>query len=146
LELWRNSLNLLAKHPLFGTGPGGYVVYYYTYHREERRTTHNDYLDVLAQTGLVGFGMYLSFFATLLWTGYRLSRKLAGRHDFEAALANGLLGACVGALVAMMLGDWIVPFVYNQTIMGFDHSVYAWVLMGCLVSLHHVVRAREQAR
>ena len=43
---------------------------------------------------------------------------------------------------AMMLGDWVLPFAYNQTITGFDNAAFTWVLLGGMVSLHHIQNAR----
>ncbi len=143
LELWQANIDHVSKHPLFGSGPAGYAVYYMTYHPGNARSTHNNYFDILAQTGVVGFSMYLWFFLALARTGYELARKLAKRRDFEAAFANAAFGGCIAAIAAGMLGDWIIPFAYNQTIRGFDHSVYTWALLGGMVALYHIVRARE---
>jgi len=143
LELWKTNLEHVMNHPLFGTGPAGYAVYYMTYHPENARSTHNNYFDIIAQTGIVGMFFFLWFFAALGWTAIELCKKLEHTYGFEAAFAYGMLGGVAGALASMMLGDWIVPFAYNQTIEGFDHSVYAWILMGALLSLYHIVNARQ---
>jgi len=143
LDLWRTNLELVGNHPLFGTGPAGYAVYYMTYHPENARSTHNNYFDIIAQTGITGILAYLWFWAALAYTGYELSQALNHRRDFESAYAAAMLGGCAGAIFSGMLGDWIIPFAYNQTITGFDHSVYAWVLLGGMVSLWHIVKARQ---
>lgn len=143
LDLWRTNLELVRNHPLFGTGPAGYAVYYMSYHPENARSTHNNYFDIIAQTGVVGFLTYLWFWAALAYTGYELSQKLNHQRNFESAYATAMLGGCAGAIASGMLGDWIIPFAYNQTIEGFDHSIYAWVLLGGMVSLWHIVRQRE---
>jgi O-antigen ligase len=140
LELWEMSLQHVARHPLFGMGPAGYAVYNMTYHPEDARSTHNNYFDILAQTGVIGFGVFLWLFAALLRTGNRVWRALAGRRNFEEAFASAALAGCIGALVAMMLGDWVLPFAYNQTITGFDNASYTWVFLGGMVSLYHIKR------
>jgi hypothetical protein len=38
----------------------------------------------------------------------------------------------------MGLGDWMFPFVYTQTIAGFDYAVYSWVLLGAMVALSSI--------
>jgi hypothetical protein len=35
----------------------------------------------------------------------------------------------------MMLGDWMLPFAYNETIAGFDNAVLSWVMFGGMVAL-----------
>jgi O-antigen ligase len=142
LELWRTNLELVGNHPIFGTGPAGYAVYYMSYHPENARSTHNNYFDIIAQTGLAGFLAYLWFWAALAYTSYELSQKLSQQRDFESAYAAAMLGGCLAAIASGMLGDWIIPFAYNQTIEGFDHSIYTWTLLGGMVSLWHIVKAR----
>lgn len=146
LELWQRNLALVAQHPLFGTGPAGYAAYYMTYNASEARSTHNNYFDVAAQTGLVGLGAFLWLFAAFLRTGYRSARALGRQRNFKAAFASGTLAGCVGALVAMMLGDWVLPFAYNQTIAGFDNAVFTWLLLGGMVSLSQLARAPGASR
>jgi len=50
-----------------------------------------------------------------------------------------MLGGCAGLIIAMGLGDWVMPFVYNVGIRGFDQAVYGWYLMGGVVALQHIV-------
>jgi len=138
LDLWRTNLELVRDHPIFGTGPAGYAVYYMSYHPENARSTHNNYFDIIAQTGVVGMVSYLWFWVALALTGYQLSQKLNHKRTFESAFATAMLGGCAGAIFSGMLGDWVIPFAYNQTIMGFDHSIYAWVLLGGMVALSHI--------
>jgi hypothetical protein len=40
----------------------------------------------------------------------------------------------------MALGDWVIPFVYNQTIAGFDYTIESWLGIGMLVALDAISR------
>ncbi len=140
LDLWRNNLELVARHPLFGVGPAGYAVYYMAYHAGEARSTHNNYFDVAAQAGVIGLAFFLWLFAVLIRLGHQTCRHLSGRRDFEAGFAAAAWAGCVGACAGMMLGDWVLPFAYNQTIAGVDNAVFTWLIAGGLVSLHQAVR------
>lgn len=143
VELWERNLQHVADHPLFGMGPAGYAIYNMTYHPEDARSTHNNFFDVLAQTGIIGFGVFLWLMATFVRLGLRVRRALAGRRDFEGAFASATLAGCIGALAAMMFGDWVLPFAYNQTITGFDNASFTWVFLGGMVSLYHIVNRAE---
>jgi hypothetical protein len=46
----------------------------------------------------------------------------------------------VGIILAMALGDWVIPFVYNQTIAGFDYTIETWLAIGMLVALDAISR------
>lgn len=132
LELWSMNLQHVANHPVFGLGPAGYAPYNMTYHPRDARSTHNNYFDVLAQTGVVGmacFAWLLAAAARSMWREYVHVPRSAFARGY-AALALAVLCA---ALVAMMLGDWVLPFAYNQSITGFDNAVISWIGWGMAI-------------
>jgi O-antigen ligase len=126
-------------------GPAGYAVYYMTYNPNDARSTHNNYFDVLAQTGIIGFGVFIWLMGTYVITGNRLRRVLAKRRNFEEAFAVATLAGCFGVLTAMMLGDWVLPFAYNQTISGFDNACFTWIFLGGMISLHQILKGNANA-
>ncbi|NMC11956.1 MAG: O-antigen ligase family protein [Chloroflexi bacterium] len=140
LLLWQQNFDLALKHPLLGVGPAGYAIYYMTYHPQEARSTHNNYFDVLSQTGFIGLGLFLWIFAVFITIAFWLRRQLNGQRNFEEAYANAALGGAIGALAAMMLGDWVLPFAYNQTITGFDNAVFTWIFLGGAAGLYYLVK------
>jgi O-antigen ligase len=135
VELWVRNLTHVVNHPLFGMGPAGYAPYNMTYHREDARSTHNNYFDLLAQTGVIGFTIFLWMIAQLWKVGRRTARRWARAGSFETAYAAAAFSGLIGMLVGMMLGDWVLPFAYNETIAGFDNAVLAWVFLGGMVAL-----------
>jgi len=143
MAAWQVNWRVTGKHFLFGVGPAGYAAYYMSYFPTEAMATHSNYLDVLSQTGIVGLTGFLSFFATLTWTAWDLLRRTRGRFDFTEAFGVGAAASLLGAVIAMGLGDWLLPFVYTQTIAGFDYAAYTWILLGAMVSLQRIVK--EQA-
>ena len=143
LGLWEINLGHVANHPIFGMGPAGYAVYNMTYNPQDARSTHNNFFDILAQTGVIGFGVFLWLFASFLRIGTQTRRALAGRRNFEEAFAAACLAGCLAALAAMMLGDWVIPFAYNSTISGFDHSSFTWIFLGGMGSLYHIIQRRS---
>jgi len=139
LRAYQQNWQVTQYHFLFGMGPVGYAVYYMTYFPNVAMASHSDYIDVLAQTGVVGLALYLAFFGALLWTAYGLVRRLRGRSDFVEAYANALFAGGVGCVVAMGLGTWLIPFIYTASLAGFDHAVYSWLLLGTTVALRRIV-------
>ncbi len=143
LDLWRMNLELVAQHPLLGVGPAGYAVYNVTYHPADARSTHNNYFDVLAQTGVIGLAVFLFLFGVFGWVGVSNCLALSHQRGFEEAFAVATLAGCAAALAAMMLGDWVLPFAYNQTISAFDNAAFTWLFLGCAVSLRQILAARR---
>lgn len=129
LELWQMNLQHVANHPVFGLGPAGYAPYNMTYHPRDARSTHNNYFDVLAQTGVVGALCFVWILAAILrsaWRTYRAESPSSFMHGYAALV----IAAVFAALCAMMLGDWVLPFAYNQSITGFDNAVISWIGWG----------------
>jgi hypothetical protein len=138
---WEVNWRVTGQHPLFGTGPGGYAAYYMSYFPKEAMATHNNYIDVIAQTGFVGMSFWLWFFGVICWQGLKLARRLKGRGDFLEGLANAAFAGAVACVAVMGFGDWLLPFAYTQTIAGFDYAVFSWMFMGAIVAIDHIVPA-----
>jgi hypothetical protein len=140
-------LNIVQQsNPVLGLGPANY--YWYTPLFPIRGyavqfNSHSQYVDLIAQTGIVGLLCFFWFAAALGWVGWRLrTRAPAG---FAQAYVYGALGGLAGTLVAGGLGDWVLPFVYNVGFQGFRASVIGWLFMGGLVAVGEIV-ARAPAQ
>lgn len=134
--------DIFPMSPIIGLGPANY--YYYTplfpilgYY--SKFNSHNNYVDILIQTGLVGLVCFFWFVWEYGWLGWRL-RKQFQQNDFAQGYVNACLGGLAGTLVACWLADWLLPFVYNIGLNGFRASVQAWFLMGGLVTLEQIAR------
>lgn len=65
--LWRRAIDVFSYHPLFGVGHGGY-------YRLTGMATHNTYLAILCETGLVGSLCFLIFLFAVLKKVWRLNK------------------------------------------------------------------------
>jgi O-antigen ligase len=136
LDIWTQSLNLTKEHLLLGTGIGGYALYYMTFMPTQGWATHSNYLDVFAQTGIIGILIFFWFLFTAVRLGFSLRKQWPS--GFAAGYVNGALAGLIGVLVAMYLGDWLIPFVYTQTIEGFRYTVHSWVFLGILAAFPYL--------
>jgi len=141
MEAVRRMVPILEADPILGLGPANY--YHYTrlnpimgWH--VKFNSHNNYIDIVAQTGLLGFGCFVWFAFELCRTGWRLLHRASS--GFERAYAYGALGGLAGTLVAAAFGDWVIPFVYNVGVEGFRSSILAWLFLGGLVALDQAVQ------
>jgi hypothetical protein len=137
LAAYEVNWRVTGKHLLFGTGPAGYASYYMSYFPTEGMASHNNYIDIIAQTGIIGSFFILWFFGAQVWGSYKLRRRLQNRGDFAESLSVAVLAGTVGCLLAMALGDWLLPFAYTQGIVGFDSAMFNWFFMGSLWALRH---------
>jgi fructose-specific phosphotransferase system IIC component len=99
--------------------------------------SHNQYIDIIAQTGLIGFACFAWFVWQVGKLGFSLVKQAP--EGFSRAYAYGALGGLAGTLVAGMLADWIIPFVYNIGFSGFRASVLGWIFLGGMVALGQII-------
>jgi O-antigen ligase len=135
---------IIRISPLLGLGFANY--YWYTPLFPIRGyavsfNSHNNYVDIVAQMGLVG----LVCFLWILWEVGRLGWRLRERvpAGFAQAYVYGALGGLAGMVVAGMLGDWVLPFFYNVGLNGLRATTLGWLFLGGLVSLEQMVLAQK---
>jgi hypothetical protein len=144
IDAWKSVLEMIKINPIFGFGPANY--YWYTPLFRIRGyaiqfNSHNQYLDIVAQTGILGLVCVLWFAWTLGRSGWRLRNQAS--EGFAQAYVYGVLGGLAGTLASGMLVDWFLPFVYNIGLSGFRASMLAWLFMGGLVSIEQMARQRS---
>ncbi|MFN7035014.1 MAG: O-antigen ligase family protein [Bellilinea sp.] len=147
LEAWKILGEIIKANPLFGLGPSNY--YFFTpFYRilgySVSFNSHNNYIDIVAQIGLLGLFAYLWIIFEVFSSGWR-ARKLIEHKGFEHAFVYSALGGVMGVLAAGMFGDWIIPFIYNVGMEGFRASVLGWFFMGALVFVELRKRQNLQA-
>jgi hypothetical protein len=135
-DAWLIILQIIKINPIWGTGFANY--YWYTplfpiRGYEVSFNSHNNYLDIAAQTGLVGLACFMWFLWEVGWLGWRLRESVPS--GFAQAYVYGALGGLVGMVVVGMFGDWVLPFFYNIGLIGFRSSMLGWLFLGGLVSL-----------
>lgn len=136
LEIWSQNIEVTKDHLLLGTGIAGYAPYYMTFFPDRAYASHSNYLDTFSQTGLIGSFFLVWFLLAMFSIGISTRRRWPA--GFSSGFANGALGGLAGLVVVMALGDWFIPFVYNQTIAGFRFTVHSWLFLGALAALQRI--------
>ena len=79
LTSWKNTLPMIADHPLFGVGLGNWAIALPPYDRGDQiafgaapENPHSDPVGILSELGLIGFICYLSFSFCVLRRAWRL--------------------------------------------------------------------------
>ena len=98
LAYWEVALDQFRASPIVGVGPGNYETRFAEFRLEfgsdETPTTHNAYLNVLAELGLPGVLLFVVFLA-MGWV--QLRRRAGPDPQLRSALAAGFLVAVVGS-------------------------------------------------
>lgn len=143
-DAWIIMGQIIKISPILGLGFANY--YWYTPLFPIRGyavsfNSHNNYVDIVAQTGLVGLVCFVWILFEVGWLGWQLRERVPA--GFAQAYVYGALGGLIGMVVAGMLGDWVLPFFYNVGLNGLRSSVLGWLFLGGLVGLEQMV-ARKQ--
>ncbi len=97
---WQAAVEMFVDQPVLGVGIGNYEVIYPVYAlprwADPLGHAHNYYLNVAAETGLVGLVSYLILWGAALWQAWRAVRVLDGT---SRSVAAGLLGMIVALSV-----------------------------------------------
>jgi hypothetical protein len=145
-DAWSIMAQIIKINPLLGLGFANY--YWYTPLFPIRGyavsfNSHNNYVDIVAETGFVGLVCLLLFFWQVGWLGWRLREQAPA--GFAQAYAYGALGGLAGMVVAGMMGDWVLPFFYNIGLSGFRSSMLGWLFLGGLMSIEQMVITQKLA-
>lgn len=99
-HFWSVTLEIIKAHPFLGTGLGAFGVVYTRFDSRNGlfrlEQAHNDYLQVLADGGIIGAAIALAFVVLLFYRGFVRARS---RDDFRRGVALASLGGCFAVLV-----------------------------------------------
>jgi O-antigen ligase len=98
--IWSDTWALIKAHPLTGAGIGAYETVYPTYSHSNGRMivaqSHNDYLQVIADCGIVG-GVLMVLFLVALYRAMRRALKV------EEPLMSGVAVACSAGMIGILV-------------------------------------------
>lgn len=105
VSIYRDTWQIVRDHPWTGTGLGTFQTVFPRYESYYDHLVvdhaHNDYLEMLAETGLIGGACMLGFVVLLVWQG--LSNLRAASNPDSRSLYSGALVGCTGMLIHSMV-------------------------------------------
>ncbi len=122
LQIWQESLAVAKEHPLLGVGLGNYpaaIDFSGTY--RSAITSHNLYLDILAELGIFGLAAWLWLLASAALTALKEIK-----HGALIAPALGVLAA----LIYFVVHSFFETPIFNPTVLAF-----LMIILGLSVSL-----------
>ncbi len=134
-DLWRSALSMWREWPLFGAGPDNFRRLYGPYlglkSFDDRIYANNLYLEMLANTGIMGM---FAFAAVLAVVSSRWRKVLLrSAHPADRLLVVGF-GLAVGAYLLHGLVDYFLAFSCNYG--------QFWILTGAIVGLGQEIKSR----
>jgi len=115
-EIWRATLKMFAAHPILGVGLGGYWIGITAYHDASGLMTpqeaHNDYLELLSSSGLIGFALAVWFTVVVI---RRARENLWRDSGFMRAVRFGAILGIAG-VAAHSLVDFGLHMLANAVV------------------------------
>jgi O-antigen ligase len=140
---WFKVIEISKASPIIGLGPASYRSYIFSSISTRPELfqgipdyawdspSHNQYVDLVAQSGILGLLAYLWLMGTILFNSWKTYQRT--EDCFARAYSLALIGGGTAALVIGVIGDWILPYVYNIGVNGFRQSVFTWIFFGGLI-------------
>jgi O-antigen ligase/Flp pilus assembly protein TadD len=132
--MWRTGIDIIKEHPLLGTGMGTFKKIHPKYQSRYLRTkkygrfeglsrfVHNDYLEITANTGILGLGTFLWLIVTLYWTGLKRVKQVS-----ESKYSPNLLIIVLSSLTAVLIHSFFHYSFYLPTT-----GMLFWLWLGLL--------------
>jgi O-antigen ligase len=131
-QIWSDTARLIADYPMTGVGAGAFAEAFYEYHTHAVDVlidyAHNDYLQGLAELGVIGFVLIAALVAGL---------RSDAAHALRRASYRSLTLAAVGALAALamhsvtdfnlyipanaLMAAWVAGILCGVSIAGSEH-------------------------
>ena len=137
LAHWQAALNMARYNPWIGVGIGNYEVVYNDYRLinwdEPLGHAHNYYLNVLAETGIIGAFCYVFMWLALIWSTLKLRR-----HPDIIARSVGI----------GIVGTWTYIAIHSLTDNLYVNNIFLHmgIIIGLLSVLHNQIRPTNVTR
>ncbi|GAA4903031.1 O-antigen ligase family protein [Ferrimonas pelagia] len=125
---WQAAWSMASSHPLTGVGLNNFYNNYYFHSPHwdgKNHAVHSTWFDVLAQTGFLGFAVFVCFYLSLLRQGWRNLRALSGDphvYHWSCAVMAGLIGFGVGGTFLTQGFTWPL-YIYTALTWSLTHLV-----------------------
>jgi O-antigen ligase len=127
LGYWSRSMRIIRDYPLLGTGINTYSVVQWEYSEGWGGYPHNSYLQMTAETGVLGLFSFLWLLFVLYKNLFRALRKMQ-----ESNLKILLIGFGAGLL------GFLLHSFFDTNFYSVQLSSLMWLIMGVVVAIQHM--------
>ncbi len=128
------AYQMFVDHPFRGVGLGNYEYHYQQYarilfldFRRENREAHSRYLEVLAETGLLGFFAFIMILWQMMYGLWKTRKKTIKLKIFELE----------GSITALGVG--MIGFLTASIFLHDAYTRFFWLLVGISFALPNIV-------
>ncbi len=132
-QIWRDTLTMIKERPIFGHGLNTYMQIFQEYGQSIKASptyAHNCYLQLAAETGLLGLGCFLFMVFKLFQSTLTLVFLPIFQKDFLKFIALGLLAG---------LAAFLIHSFFDTNLYSLQLSIYFWYMVGILGSINNLI-------
>ena len=137
---WGQALLMFLESPIIGKGYGAFAILYEEdaslvgeYTSQFQLGAHSEYLQVLAELGIVGFAVWMWLIIAFFWYGFRALKEI--QDGFYRSIIIGLLSAELSLLV---------HFVVNNLLNGDAIAIPFWMIYGLLPAVINIAKRERK--
>jgi O-antigen ligase len=169
---WGTAFMMFSRHPIIGSGYGSFAFSYVndpaivgTYLSQFGMGAHSEYLQVLAETGLIGFSAWMWIIISFFLYGFRLLNRTAREPESrkarqpESQIAGEPEGRPSGSpafrlssfyrslVMGIMAAEFslLVHFLVNNLVQSDIVGVPFWLLIGLLPAIGNIIESNQQS-
>lgn len=138
---WGQALLMFLENPIIGKGYGAFAILYEAdaslvggYTSQFQLGAHSEYLQVLAELGVVGFAVWMWLVIAFFRYGFRALKEI--EDGFYRSLTIGLLSAELSLLV---------HFIVNNLLNGDAIAIPFWLIYGLLPTVVNIAKRERKA-
>lgn len=121
LEIWENGMQLFADNQYFGIGIYNYRAYSNAIFNNDHYM-HNTFLEVLTESGIIGFSLYITIFFWIFYDFYLHRSKVIDTRYLVATLISMLIFMSSLSLVASEVFFLILAVIWRYLFEIEQHS------------------------
>jgi putative inorganic carbon (hco3(-)) transporter len=143
---WGTAIAMFLHNPIFGAGYGSFA---FSYINDPAilgaksiygMGAHSEYLQVLAETGLIGFAGWMWIIISFFLYGFKLLQKFSTSENI-APLWRSLVIGIMSAELALL-----IHFLVNNLVQSYIVGVPFWLLMGLLPAIGNIAEKEHNAK
>jgi O-antigen ligase len=137
MTMWQNSWKVYMRHPVIGNGINTFYRHYMEVREDEYKHkkgsyAHNCYLQMAAETGVIGLGAFLFAIAVFLVTSVRKIVRM--KHNVYGPISVGLLAGIIAFLIHSF---------FDTNLYSLNLAALFWFSLGLETAISRVIPERS---
>lgn len=124
VQLWEDAVARIKSSPIIGAG---FYTYALSREGESLRDTHNYYLKVMVETGIVGLLLFVALLVKMFSVSFGVYRN--AKSDFLRAMAFGFCACMISVFIVNIFGD---RWTYIQV------NAFLWTLLAMITRAYKI--------